>query len=296
MDVRPASRIALAAGARLIHEVHDLWPLTPILLGGMPPHHPMIAWMQREENFACENADLVVSLLPGTETYLKEHGLPPGKWAYVPNGVSLPIERGKVPEDIDSQFQTFRRQWSRLIVFAGGHAEVANLDALLGHLPLLRANRVGVVLIGDGPAKGPLQEAFGQFENVLFLPLVQRAQAATLISQCDAGYAGALPLALYEYGFSFNKIFDYMAAGVPVIENVNTTTSLIGASKSGFISDPARKASLTNALQDFIDSSDVALESLGTAGQIYVNVHHSRQTLAKQFVEVITAENKAQQR
>jgi len=67
MDVRPAAKIAKRAGAKFVFEVHDLWPLTPMLAAGVSARHPVIRWMQREEDFGYSVADLVVSLLPGTE-------------------------------------------------------------------------------------------------------------------------------------------------------------------------------------------------------------------------------------
>ena len=44
-DTYFAQRLARLSGARLIHEVHDLWPLTPIELGGHSPRHPLMAAM-----------------------------------------------------------------------------------------------------------------------------------------------------------------------------------------------------------------------------------------------------------
>jgi hypothetical protein len=35
MDIWPAERIAKLAGAQLVYEVHDLWPLSLMELGGM---------------------------------------------------------------------------------------------------------------------------------------------------------------------------------------------------------------------------------------------------------------------
>jgi glycosyltransferase involved in cell wall biosynthesis len=82
MDIRAAVDVARIAGSKFVYEVHDLWPLTPRLLGGMSESHPMIRWMQREEDYGYRNADLVVSLLPFTEGYSIAHGLEPGRWVF----------------------------------------------------------------------------------------------------------------------------------------------------------------------------------------------------------------------
>src|SRR5262249_37311110 len=52
LDIYPGAWIARKAGARLVFEVHDLWPLTPILLGGYSPRHPFIQFMQHAEDWA----------------------------------------------------------------------------------------------------------------------------------------------------------------------------------------------------------------------------------------------------
>ncbi|HIB83325.1 MAG TPA: hypothetical protein EYO59_01625 [Chromatiaceae bacterium] len=63
MDIWPARRIAKENGAKLIFEVHDLWPLSPIELGGMSLWNPFIIWTQLAENYAYKHADEVVSIL-----------------------------------------------------------------------------------------------------------------------------------------------------------------------------------------------------------------------------------------
>jgi hypothetical protein len=75
MDFWVARRIARRAGARLVHEVHDLWPLSPIELSGMSPRHPFARWCQAAEDAACRQADLVVSMLPRVHGHLAAHAL-----------------------------------------------------------------------------------------------------------------------------------------------------------------------------------------------------------------------------
>ena len=52
-------------------EVHDLWPLSPMELGGMSKWHPFIMLVQAAENYAYCNADLVISMLPKVREYME---------------------------------------------------------------------------------------------------------------------------------------------------------------------------------------------------------------------------------
>jgi hypothetical protein len=80
-------RIARLAGARLLFEVHDLWPLSPMELGGHSRWHPFIMLLQAAEDRACRRADAIVSILPKVRAHLEAHGMAPHKLHLVPNGV-----------------------------------------------------------------------------------------------------------------------------------------------------------------------------------------------------------------
>ena len=56
MDVYPAVRMAKKYQAKVVYEVHDLWPMSPMELGGMSKHHPFILATQRAENYAYTTA------------------------------------------------------------------------------------------------------------------------------------------------------------------------------------------------------------------------------------------------
>ena len=86
LDIWPAHRIARLAGARLLHEVHDLWPLSPIELGGYSRRHPFIMLLQAAENHACRHADAIVSILPKVREHLEARGMAPHKLHIIPNG------------------------------------------------------------------------------------------------------------------------------------------------------------------------------------------------------------------
>lgn len=74
MDIWPAHRIAKLANAKLVFEIHDLWPLTPMELGGMSKWHPFIMLLQAAEDYAYRHADAVVSMLPKVRQYVESRG------------------------------------------------------------------------------------------------------------------------------------------------------------------------------------------------------------------------------
>ena len=105
LDIYPAKRIARHYRAKLIYEVHDLWPLSPIELGGYSPNHPFIKVMQKGENDCYRYVDAVVSMLPKAEAHMKEHGLSDGKFHYVPNGIVLEDWENTPPPNYQSSMK-----------------------------------------------------------------------------------------------------------------------------------------------------------------------------------------------
>jgi len=88
LDIYPAYLIAKKNKAKLVFELHDLWPLSPMVIGGYSKFHPFIRIMQMAENFACKNCNYYISLLGNAVAYLKEHGLDENKFFHIPNGFS----------------------------------------------------------------------------------------------------------------------------------------------------------------------------------------------------------------
>lgn len=108
MDIWIAKRLAKKANAKLVFELHDLWPLSPIELGGMSPKHPFIQLCQLAENAAYKHADVVISMLPKIQEHTKAHGLDLNKLHIIPNGVVI--------KDWINQLTPLNRSLEKLIV------------------------------------------------------------------------------------------------------------------------------------------------------------------------------------
>lgn len=288
MDVRPAAAIAAAAEARLAYEIHDLWPLTPRLLGGMSRYHPMIAWMQREEDYGYRNADAVLSLLPGTEDYARSHGMREGSWTYAPNGVQQNPGEALLPPAHLAALNALQVKFPRTIAFAGGHAPVANLESLLDHSDWLADMGISVVLVGDGPIKSDLVSRYSAKQNVLFLEPITREAIPAFLRQCHAGYVGGTPIALYRYGISPNKLFDYLASAIPVIENVSQEASLVETAQCGFVADPYYPSTLSEVLGLFAETPNDELAELGRRGQQYLTSGLTQAEISLRVAEALS--------
>ena len=137
LDTIPGRIIANKCKAKLVFEVHDLWPLSLIELGGMSPYHPFVLLIKYAEMFAYRHSDQVVSLLPNAEIHMQKQGLNPEKFVYVPNGID--VSEWEAPcADLPSEHQIVIRklhEQKRFIVcYAGAHG-VAN--------DLMTSNRSG---------------------------------------------------------------------------------------------------------------------------------------------------------
>lgn len=101
-DIYPCRRIARLAHAKLVYEVHDLWPLSPMIIGGYSKWHPFIWLLQRGENYAYRHCDMVVSIIDKSFPHMQCHGLTPDRFCCIPNGY-LPEEWVKNGEVVNSE-------------------------------------------------------------------------------------------------------------------------------------------------------------------------------------------------
>lgn len=234
-DVRPAHRLAKTCGASFVYEVHDVWPLTPMLLGGHGPGHPLMRWMQREEDYAYENADLVVSLLPGTLPHMIRHGLSADAWTYVPNGVDTSQPSYPVDREVAAGIASLRTRYPFVLAYAGGLGLSNALETVMCHADELSHEGIGIAIAGSGPRRDELVTTASRHDNVAFVGSLPHGQVRSFLSSADAAYVGVHPSPLYEFGTSLNKLYDYMYAGVPVLFCGSVAHNEVEATQCGLV-------------------------------------------------------------
>ena len=259
MDVWVARRVARLAKAKLVYEVHDLWPLSPIELSGMSKWHPFAMLCQKAENDAYRDADVVVSMLPKVHAHMAAHGLDLKKLHIVPNGITLDewSEQGEPLEPaIQAHLDAERAAGRTVVGYAGSMGEPNALDVLLDAAKLLKeradpaAKALSVVLVGGGHLREHLEarvrdEAIG---NVAMFPAIPKAQIPSLLKGFDIAYIGWQRTPIYRFGIAPNKLMDYLMAQRPVLHSVEAGNDPVVEAGAGLTVPPQDPKAVADGL------------------------------------------------
>lgn len=290
LDNYSAHKIARLAGAKYTYEVRDIWPLSPMLIGGYSKYHPFIWVMQKAEDYAYKHVDKIISLLWNAEGHMLEHGLAPGKFVCVPNGYN-PDEWTEdkfslqLPEKHQKAFDSLKGK--TIVGFAGGFAASGALKTLLGAADYLRGREdIHFVLVGKGPEELQLLEFVESRElrNVSILPSVSKQLIPALIQRFDLAYYGGIHSELHKYGTSANKMTDYMLSSKPIIQSLDEPGSLVERIGAGIRVPAEDSKEVVKAITSLVDLGQNRMKEMGEIGRHYAINNLQWNKLASDFI------------
>jgi glycosyltransferase involved in cell wall biosynthesis len=294
LDMVPAWVAARLCGARLVFEVHDLWPLSPKELGQLSDRHPFILLMQWGENFAYRHCDLCVSLLPKAFEHMRAHGLNAERYLYIPNGIDpeeWQTEVGVLDRSHREALVALRARHPFVLGYVGSHGLANALDTLLEAVSECRDERLGVVMIGGGPERARLQgkaASLGLEDRMVFLPPLPKRQVPSALAHMDALYIGWARSSLYRFGISPNKLFDYMMAGKPILHAIEAGNDPVREAGCGISVGPENVSFLVEGLEQLMGVSPEERAGMGGRGREFVLRHHRLDTLARTMMDAMS--------
>lgn len=217
-----AIKLSKKYGTKSIVEVRDFWPESIVAYGIASRNNFVIRLLYKFEESLYKNADAVVFTMEGGYNYIKERGLqdkvPQSKVFYLNNGVDL--------EAFDEDNSKFQFDDSDLdnpelfkIVYTGSIRKVNNLGKLLDVAKEVKNPKVKFLIWGAGDETDMLQERIINegISNVCFKGKVAKKYIPGIVSRADLNFAHNDASPMIKYGLSFNKMFEYLAAGKPVL-------------------------------------------------------------------------------
>ncbi len=281
-------------GAQRLHvpfvfEVRDLWPELAIALGVIK--NPLLKWYTRRlERKIYYAADRIIALAPGIKEGICRTGYPAACVAMIPNSCDLELFRPTDEMQCDERFGSpdeFR------LVFTGAHGLANGLDAVLkAALELKRRGVTGIrfVFLGDGGQREGLMRcsrAEGLDRLITWVEPIPKKELARILPQMDVGMMILKNVPAFYYGTSPNKFFDYIACGLPVLNNYpGWIAELIQGNRCGVVVPPDDPQSFADAVIRLRDAPD-DLVAMGRRARQLAESQFSRDALGDQLVAVL---------
>lgn len=267
-----------------VFEIRDLWPELPRAMGVIS--NPLVLKaMSILEWLSYHSARKCIGLSPGIVEGIKRRGVAAENIIMIPNGCDLNLF---TPDKKDSWRPEGVADNDLMAIFSGAHGIANGLDAVLAVAAELKErgrSDVKLVLVGDGKLKPQLRtraEAEG-LDNCLFLNPVPKEDLARLQRGADVGLMILANVPAFYYGTSPNKFFDYIASGLPVLNNYpGWLADMIEENKCGIAVQPDNPGAFADALEYMADHR-LELVVMGKNARGLAEREFDRQALAERF-------------
>lgn len=254
-----AIRLAKKYDCPAIVEVRDLWPEALFEFGQVKENSIFGKLLLKGEYWLYKNADAIIFTKEGDSDHIKEMG-----WSreqggkidldschYINNGVDLELFDKQIEDnkliDLDLlNVNDFK------IVYTGSLRPMNNIDLILDAAKLLMSNnRIQFLIYGDGNLRKKLEERLIEenINNVKIKGFVEKKYIPYILSNSNLNLLNYSNNYGWKRGNSSNKMFEYMASGVPILSTVKMGYDLIEKYQCGISLEDTNAHSLAKAIE-----------------------------------------------
>jgi len=286
--------LARLKGAKFLFEVRDLWPEFAIAVGVLknPVVIRLSEWLER---FLYQHADQIIVNSPGFIDRVKTRG---GRQVeLIPNGADPEMFK---PTDGGVDFRRAHGFDDKFVaLYAGAHGMSNDLDVILDAAKIIQSmtisaeelrtlsRQIQIVLLGDGKEKAALQRRASEMglTNLIFLPSVPKNEMPIVLAGTDACIAILKRLDEYKTTYP-NKVFDYMAAGRPIVLVIDgVIRQVVETAKCGLFAEPGNAKALANSIYTLASDPEKG-RAMGMNGRKYLEENFSREKIAEKLVNL----------
>lgn len=268
----------------LVLEIRDMWPKVLVDMGQLTTRSPVYRLLAALESWLYGRADRIVVLAEGVGKSLVETGVPANKITVIPNAADpeyfeTDLTRAQARAKYGFEKLTF--------VYTGAHGPANGLSLLLEAALTIRDHSVEIVLVGDGLSRLSLMEQARTLglTNVRFFEPIAKSEIPCLLQAADVGIHCLADVPLFRYGVSPNKVFDYMAAGKPVLTNTpGEVSNLVETACAGLAVSPRL---LADGISQMAKAGEHRRIEWGLNGRRFMSENQSRQAMAARLGKLL---------
>lgn len=290
-------QLAKRFGVKCVCEVRDLWPagIVSAYPGRFNNDSLLMKLLYRGERWIYKKADALIFTMEGGGEYIAQqgwdtaHGGPVdlAKVHHINNGVDLEVfdyNRDHFPvSDPDlSDPEVFKA------VYTGSIRHVNNLGLLVDAAKEIKDPRVKLLIWGSGDELEALQKrvADEKLSNVVFKGRVEKQYVPSIVSQADLNVVHWEMFELLRFGVSYNKLFEYLAAGRPVFSTVRPGYSILDKYGCGMDTEGFEPADFARGVETFAAMPAAERRRMGENARQAAGDYDFR-VLTKKLIEIM---------
>lgn len=278
--------------AKFIAEVRDFWPQSAIDLGAISENGIITKILRKIESFIYTKAENIIVLFPKAYEYIKERGTDPEKVVYIPNGTSVErFDKLKVVinDEVEQILNEHKNYFKAVYVGALGLANAMETIVKAAKLVQDKVKDIHFIIVGDGPEKEKLMDMKRELgiENIFFYPPVPKTAIPYLLNNIDICLVSMHDLAVYKYGISLNKLFDYLCAAKPTIFAGKVANDIIKEAEAGISVPPYDADKFAQAVIGVYNLPEEKRMIMGENGRKYFKEKHDMSILAEKLESIL---------
>lgn len=207
---------------KCVCEVRDLWPESLIAYGIIGKKNIITRALRLLEHYIYRKCDALIFTMEGGYQYIIEQhwdsSVPKDKVYIINNGIDLAEYRDNL-ENYSVKDVHLDDKHLFKVVYVGSIRKVNNIGLLLDIAKNVDNKSIVFLIWGSGDELEDLKNKVVKedIKNVFFKGRVEKKYIPYITSKSNLNIAHNGQSSIFKYGISFNKIFDYFAAGIPIL-------------------------------------------------------------------------------
>ena len=276
--------------AKIFSEIRDIWPLTLTEEGGYSKYHPFAIFLGVIEKLGYKKSDVVVGTMPNLSEHVynitRDKSIPVHCIPFGADTNDYYIDPKLFQKDQDLSKFKKKLKGKFTIGYAGSIGLSNGLDCLIRVIKQIENPKINFVFLGEGGLRKKYQQELKGYNNVYFTGKVKREKVKYYLNLFDVLYFSALPSKVWDYGWSLNKMIDYMMAGKPVLAAYDGHKSMINEANCGFFIQSNNEDQLKLMIDDLAHRETCELSEIGKKGTKWIINNRMWDTIAENYINL----------
>jgi len=260
----------------VIGDIQDLWPEYAIALGVIK-NRAAIGILNYLTSIFYRQCSAMTTISIGIRDDLKSRISPDIPIEIIHNGSFIPDSTRLDRIHVNGYINEITN-----VCYAGQIGICQKIDDIIAAAEITKSDgSIIYTLIGDGVKKDHYQKIVNEkgLSNVVFAGLLSLEETMNALIEADIGVVTLEGIDLFKAALP-TKLFDYMAAGLPVLLNVDgEARELVETYKTGLYFSPGSPSDLVRHIR-FIQQNESIAREMGMAGRKLAENSFSREKLA----------------